>query len=200
MLNVRPCNTEWNGQLLQYLLIREWNTGVNQYHCWQLTRNAGFALLLFCVCSVNKKSTVYLWIFFYRGNSCSFTIICYLAVTAPCHKVKGHGRIVLAIKMQQQLQWSLMCSKADTFNIYLGRLERLEKSVLLKVKQQWGQWCVINWNLINAVLTLVLLQRIATTSWILQLVRTSILLYVKKNQTLQYHSAPKTMEGCRFQV
>lgn len=22
--------------------------------------------------------------------------------------------------MQQQLQWSLMCSKADTFNIYLG--------------------------------------------------------------------------------
>lgn len=120
---------QWNGQQLQYLLIREWNTGVNQYHCWQFTRNAEFALLLSCACSVNKKRTVYIWIFFYLGNSCSFTIICYLAVTAPCQEVKGHGRIVLAIRMQQQLLWSLMCSKADsTFNMYFGGLEGFFKN------------------------------------------------------------------------
>lgn len=139
---------------------------------------------------------MYIWIFFYLGNSCSFIIICYLAVTAPCQKVKGHGRIVLAIRMQQQLH-GVWCVLKQIHSTYILGTERIfKKSVLLKVKQQWGQWCVINWNLINAVLTLVLLQRIAMTSWILQLVRTSILIYVQKNQTL--HGAPKKGVDFKF--
>lgn len=66
------------------------------------------------------------------------------------------------------------------------------------MKPQWEQWCVINWNLINAVLTLVLLQRIAITSWILQLVRISILLHVQKKRPSSTMVPPKLQKSVDF--
>lgn len=61
------------------------------------------------------------------------------------------------------------------------------------MKQQWGQWHIINWNLINVVLTLVLLQRIALTSWILHLVRTSFYCMFKCTMV-----PPKLWKGVDF--